>query len=184
MAILNKCMEYYESGNNIDSLEGFASINTTNGILNEKNLEFYEKNDLKKLITSFKKARNKSFIENKPFEKAFDMTAFNWSNSSLGINGDDDLILEKEDFFREIIFINSLKINDDFCEAIVINDDNSLVWIVIKESNFKNNKKYFKYAREFKKNNECDFEMTIFDEKQLEQMKEEIISYKNYKVIT
>lgn len=79
-------------------------------------------------------------------------------------------------------FINSIKTYDDFVQAYIVKDyDIPEIWIIIKESNFENNVKYLKFTREFKFNNNCEnlFDVMIFDEEQLEEIKEEL-SYMDY----
>ena len=80
-------------------------------------------------------------------------------------------------------FIDEIKKEKDFIKAYIIQQDIEKIWIVIEESNFNNNKKYLRKARHFKKENECEFELTIFDKNQIAGMKEELESYQNYRMI-
>lgn len=84
-------------------------------------------------------------------------------------------------FHFELKFIKSLEVNDDFIKAYVFKEDKNTIWILIKDSSFDFNKNYLKYAREFKKNNECDFDIVIFDEDEMDELEEQLKYIGEYK---
>lgn len=88
-----------------------------------------------------------------------------------------------EKYCDETKFINSIKEYDDFCSAIILREDVNVIWLVIEDASFENNKKYLKSARIFRRDNECEFNITIFDITQVRDMKEQLESYQGYKVI-
>ncbi len=71
-------------------------------------------------------------------------------------------------------FVYLIKSEEDFIEAYILDEEVKKIWIVIKEACFNKNKKYLKKAREFKKNKCVEFELTIFDERQINEMREEL----------
>lgn len=79
-------------------------------------------------------------------------------------------------------FIKNIKSEEDFVKGIIVQEEIYNVWIVIKEACFKENKKYFKHARDYKKNSNIDFNITIFSEEEIEEIKEELKSYSQYEV--
>lgn len=91
--------------------------------------------------------------------------------SSIGIG-------EKVNMFNS--FINLLKNEEDCIKVIHVEEDKDNFWIIIKDCSFKNNKKYFRIAREFKKDNKIDFNITLFGEDQISEVEEQLKSYRNY----
>ncbi len=183
MPIQNRSFEYYEKGNNKDRLGDITSVNTTNKILNDDKIKSCNAQELRNLVQKFKIARTKSCVEDSDFKNDFDMVVLDWGRNSTEIHGDNRMELKTDSFLKEIEFVNSLKCNSDFIKAIILREDSNIIWIVIKETNFGENKKYLRSAREFIKINECDFKIIIFDEKQLDDMFEQLDTYDNYKVI-
>ena len=76
----------------------------------------------------------------------------------------------------------NIKSEEDFVKGIIVQEEIYNVWSVIKETCFKENKKYFKHARDYKKNSNIDFNITIFSEEEIEEIKEELKSYSQYEV--
>lgn len=85
-------------------------------------------------------------------------------------------------FEYELKFIEDIKSNDDFIEAYMVREEINSIWIIIKDASFQFNKKYLKCAREFKKNNNCEFNIVIFDESQIDEVKEQLKYYDDYEV--
>lgn len=184
MALQNEMIEYSQNGNNINKLREFTSVNTTNEILNNKKLDNANSAELKDLIMRIKKSRVKAAVSGHvDFKMDFDMTVFEWNQDSLKISGEYCMNSKLEEFPKEREFLNSVENNDDFCLGIILKDDVNSIWIVIKDSSFQFNKKYLKCAREFKEYNKCEFDLLIFDEEEIEEVKEQISFIKNYEVV-
>lgn len=80
-------------------------------------------------------------------------------------------------------FIENIKSEKDFVKGIIVQEEICNVWIIIKEACFRENKKYFEHAREYKeKSKNIDFNITIFSEEDIEEIKEELKSYSRYEV--
>ena len=79
-------------------------------------------------------------------------------------------------------FIENIKSEEDFVSGIIVQEEICNVWIIIKEACFRANKKYFKYARDYEKNSDINFNITIFSEEEIEEIKEELKSYSKYEV--
>lgn len=88
-----------------------------------------------------------------------------------------------KNYLKEVEFVDSIKNNDDFYSAIILKEDINCIWIVIEDATFNHNKKYLKSARVFKRENECEFNITIFNRDQIKDMYEQLQSYENYMVV-
>lgn len=78
-------------------------------------------------------------------------------------------------------FIYEIKKQSDFIKAFSVMEECQMFMIVIKDASFKNNKKYFKLAREIKREYECNFEITIFEENELIELMEQLKNYDSYR---
>lgn len=78
-------------------------------------------------------------------------------------------------------FIYEIKRQSDFIKAFSVMEECQMFMIVIKDASFRNNKKYFKLAREIKKEYDCNFEITIFEENELVELMEQLKNYEKYK---
>ena len=87
-------------------------------------------------------------------------------------------ILEKE-------FINTIKGNDDFVCAYIVEEDKNLniIWIVIKDARFENNIKYFHSERAFRQTNNCNIETIILDESEIDEIQEELKYIDKYELV-
>lgn len=87
---------------------------------------------------------------------------------------------EMDKYKFEKLFIESIKSSSDFITAYFLTEEINTIWLVIKEFTFEANENYFKIARNFKNNNNCDFNLVIFEEDELEEVKEEIKYFDGY----
>ena len=71
-------------------------------------------------------------------------------------------------------FIDTIFSNEDFNRAYILEEEKVVIWIVINDYKFKYKKVYLKSAREFKERNNCDFDIVIFDKKQLLHIEEQL----------
>ena len=81
-------------------------------------------------------------------------------------------------FINETKFIDEIKENDDFVNAYIVQEDVCTIILIIKDAIFTQNKKYLRYAREFKELNNCEFNLSIFDLDDLDEVEEQL-SYMN-----
>lgn len=89
-----------------------------------------------------------------------------------------------KEYVNETLFIESIKSNEDFIRAYIVEEEKNNIWILIQESTFEYNKKYLEYKNKFQlQNSEADFNITIFDEDELEDLEEELSYKENYKRI-
>lgn len=86
----------------------------------------------------------------------------------------------KKMFVNETKFINEIRKNDDFIDAYIVEEDICTIILIIKDAIFANNKKYLKYAREFKELNSCEFNLSIFDLEDLDEVEEQLKYMKVY----
>jgi len=86
-------------------------------------------------------------------------------------------------YIKEKEFINTIKSNDDFVCAYTLEEEINTVWIIIKEAVFKFKKKYLQSAREFREENLYNFNVVIFDEEQLDEIKEQLKYIGKYQYI-
>ena len=81
---------------------------------------------------------------------------------------------EMEKYKWERMFVNSVISNNDFKKAYILEEEKNTIWFVIDNFQFKYKKVYLQSAREFKEENDCDFDIIIFDKKQLLNVEEQI----------
>lgn len=79
-----------------------------------------------------------------------------------------------EKYKWERMFVNSVISNNDFKKAYILEEEKNTIWFVIDNFQFKYKKVYLQSAREFKEENDCDFDIIIFDKKQLLNVEEQI----------
>jgi predicted transcriptional regulator len=80
-------------------------------------------------------------------------------------------------------FINHIQNYGDFVCAYILKEDKNVIWIVIKDAKYEYNVKYLRSERQFKKNNNCDFETIIFSEDEIEEIKEQLKYMGEYEYI-
>lgn len=83
----------------------------------------------------------------------------------------------------EEMFINLININKEFIKSYIVEEEINTVWIVVNELDFELTKKYIKTAREFKEKNNCDFNIVMFEEDEIEDIEEQLKYIDNYKEI-
>lgn len=87
---------------------------------------------------------------------------------------------EMDKYKFEKLFIERIKNSSDFITAYFLTEEINTIWLVIKEFTFEANENYFKIARSFKNNNNCDFNLVLFEKDELEEVKEEIKYFDEY----
>lgn len=166
---------------NIQEINEYTTIRTVedNQIkLAQKNLRMLNENTL--LPEKMLRSALESWSKNGHILNSISRTINDYCvSSSIKVIGD-----YMEEYCNEIKFVNSIRNYDDFYSAIILKEDINVIWLVIDDASFENNKKYLKSARVFRRDNNCEFNITIFDKEQIRDMNEQLESYKNYKVIT
>lgn len=165
---------------NIQEINEYTTIRTVedNQIkLAQKNLRMLNENTL--LPEKMLKSAIESWSKNGHILNSISRTINDYCvSSSINVIGE---YMEK--YCNEIKFVNLIMNYDDFYSAIILKEDINVIWLVIDDASFENNKKYLKSARVFRRDNNCEFNITIFDKEQIQDMNEQLESYESYKVI-
>lgn len=88
-----------------------------------------------------------------------------------------------EKYIYEKKFVNLIKSNEDFIRAYILEEEKNTIWVVINDFAFKYKKIYLQEAREFKEKNDCEFDMFIFDKKQLDNIDKQLNFMGEYEII-
>lgn len=128
------------------------------------------------LPTEMLKTTVKSMAEGLPVVSEVCKTINGWV--SLNARREDDM----SKFVNELKFIEQIKTNDDYIKSYILynDDDINTIWVIIEESIFAYNRKYLKLAREFKSNNNCEFNLSIFDKDDVDGINEQLKYVKVY----
>lgn len=176
---VQKMYELIPNGNNKYIEREHSSINNTQRIIKDITASKYAKKDLEKLFGMTGQDQVKAWCTGEDLSRLLNNTFSKWEHSS---NNSIEEACSVDNFKKDILnFVKLIEKENDYISSYVINEGVYSVWIVIKNSTFKENKKYLKSAREYKKEFNCEFELIIFDLEQKEEVLEQLKYIKCYK---
>lgn len=166
---------------NLEAYKEYIYINE-NDIISDTQKRL--KNDGDTLLLEIVKISTKCDHERMPSaEKICKTIRSNKKDEWLSFSSNEDEADMREYIYEEK-FIKLIQLNKDFIEAYIVEEEKINIWIVIQESKFENNKKYFDEKRRFEMANEnIKFDIMIFDEDEREDFEEELNYREVYKKV-
>lgn len=174
MEVAANMYEFILDGNNIHRKKDVSSINNTQRIVRDIKKRKYGETDLVRLVSKLSDAELRAWDTGENFIDSFDIEFTRWELCSNNKKEEDRLM----NCFNELI--DQFRNEEDFCFSYIINDITYTLWVIIKDACFENNRKYLRAARNYKRENNLEFNLIIFDEDQVKELEEQLQYMENY----